>query len=202
MKILAVADIHGDKEFVRKLANKARDENVDLVILAGDLTFWEQDLEGLIGPFKEVDKKVVIIPGNHETVATVDFLAKLYSPGTYNIHGYALKLDSIGLLGFGGARIGMFRVDEEQVLNSLLKSNEYLKGVKKKIMVVHMPPKGTKLDALGEYSTGSEAVREAIERIKPDLCLCGHIHENGGLEDKLGNTRIINVAGRDVILEI
>ena len=41
IKILAVGDIHGDVGLVKKLAKKARDENVDLVILAGDLTFAE-----------------------------------------------------------------------------------------------------------------------------------------------------------------
>jgi len=40
-KILAVGDIHGDSKLIKKLAEKAKEENVDLVILAGDLTILE-----------------------------------------------------------------------------------------------------------------------------------------------------------------
>lgn len=50
-KILAIGDIHGDVDLVKKLAKKAKDENVDLVILAGDLTLAEISTKNLIGPF-------------------------------------------------------------------------------------------------------------------------------------------------------
>ena len=42
MKILAAGDIHGDSALAEKLAKKAEDENVDLVVLCGDLTYAEQ----------------------------------------------------------------------------------------------------------------------------------------------------------------
>ena len=75
MKILAAGDIHGDMGLAKKLSEKAEKENVDLVILCGDLTYHEQSTANIIGPFLKVKKKVLIIPGNHETVATADFLA-------------------------------------------------------------------------------------------------------------------------------
>ena len=49
-KILAIGDIHGDTGLVKKLAEKAKKEDVDLIILAGDLTFAEQSTKNLIGP--------------------------------------------------------------------------------------------------------------------------------------------------------
>ena len=39
LKVLASSDIHGDTDLAEKLAKRAADENVDLVILCGDL-FW------------------------------------------------------------------------------------------------------------------------------------------------------------------
>ncbi len=39
MKILAAGDIHGDTRLANELAKRAKKENVDLVILCGDLTF-------------------------------------------------------------------------------------------------------------------------------------------------------------------
>ena len=75
LKILASGDIHGDISQARKLADQAEKENVDLVVLCGDLTYAESSTEGIIGPFVKKKKKVLLIPGNHETVATADFLA-------------------------------------------------------------------------------------------------------------------------------
>jgi len=49
MKILAASDIHGDTRLVQKLAQQASDENVDLVVLCGDLTQAEQSTDNLIG---------------------------------------------------------------------------------------------------------------------------------------------------------
>jgi len=60
---------------------------VDVVILAGDLTLVEQSTKNLIGPFLKAKKQVLLIPGNHESAATADFLAEMY-PNTKNIHGY------------------------------------------------------------------------------------------------------------------
>ena len=49
-RILAAGDIHGDSKLTRKLAEKAEKENVDLVILTGDLTGWTET-KNLIKPF-------------------------------------------------------------------------------------------------------------------------------------------------------
>ena len=58
----------------------------DLVILCGDLTMMEQSTDNIIGPFKKRNEKVLILPGNHETVATTDFLAELYGVETRRLN--------------------------------------------------------------------------------------------------------------------
>ena len=45
MKILAAADIHGDTGLAKKLAKRAKDEDAELVILCGDVTFFDQSSE-------------------------------------------------------------------------------------------------------------------------------------------------------------
>lgn len=201
LRILAASDIHGDRELVKKLAEKAAKKKVDVVVLCGDLTFAELSLEGLIGPFKEKKKKVIIIPGNHETIATVDFLAKVYSPGTYNLHGYSIKIGDVGFFGAGLSNIGIFQFDESEIEKILMKAYEGIKDTRKKVLVTHTPPYGTKLDNIG-FHTGSKGIRRVIEKLKPDLVLCGHIHETFGKEDKIGKSRIINVGRKGKIIEI
>ena len=197
-KILAVGDIHGDTGLVKKLAEKAKKENVDLVILAGDLTLMEMQTKNLIGPFVKAKKEVLIIPGNHETVATTDFLAELY--GIKNIHGYSFTKGDIGIFGAGGGDIGIHQIKDSEIFELLKKGNQRIKDSKKKIMVTHMHHHGSKSEFSG--FEGSKAVRKAIEEFHPDVLISAHIHEAEGIEEKIGKTKIINVSRKPKVFEI
>src|SRR3989339_442061 len=78
IRILAASDIHEDRKAVKRLAEKACKEKVDLVVLCGDLTFFDMDWKGLIGPFREKGLEVVFIPGNHDSPETTGLLAEKY----------------------------------------------------------------------------------------------------------------------------
>ena len=198
-KILAIGDIHGDSRLMKKLAQQAKDENVDIVILAGDLTFAEQEFKDVIKPFTDLKKQVLIIPGNHEGVATTDLLAEIYSP-TRSIHGYSFIKNNVGIFGAGGADIGIHTINDAEIYKLLKKGNESVKNLEKKILVTHIHPEGTKSEFSG--FRGSKAVRKAIETFKPNIAICAHIHEAAGVEDKIGNTRVINVSRKGKIFEI
>jgi len=200
MKILASGDIHGDISLVKKLANQAEKENVDLVILCGDLTLFEQSTRNIVGPFVNKKKKVILIPGNHESVATADFLAELY--GATNLHGCSVKYKNVGLFGCGGANIGPFVTEESEIMSLLEKGYKGIKGVKKKIMVTHVHPSGTMMEKFSDFIPGSKSVRKAIKKFKPDILLCSHVHEAEGIEEKIGKTKVINVGkyGKIIII--
>lgn len=198
-RILAVGDIHGDTGLVKKLAEKAKKEDVDLVILAGDLTFAEQSIKNIIGPFVKAKKQILLIPGNHESIATVDFLAEMY-PNTKNIHGYSFIKGDLGIFGAGSADIGINIIKDSEIFNILKKGHEKVKNLKKKIMVTHMHPKGSKAEFSG--FSGSSAVKRAIKEFNPDILIDAHIHEASGIEEKIGKTKVINVSRKEKIFEI
>ncbi len=198
-RILAVGDIHGDTGLVKRLAEKAVKEEVDLVILAGDLTFAEQSTKNLIGPFIKVKKQVLIIPGNHESIATADFLAEMY-PNTKNIHGYSFRKDNLGVFGAGAGDIGINQIKDSEIFDLLKKGHESIKDSVKKIMVTHMHPKGSKAEFSG--FPGSSAVRKAIKEFQPNVLITAHIHEAAGIEEDIGKTRVINVSRKEKIFEI
>ncbi|MBW2966780.1 metallophosphoesterase [Candidatus Woesearchaeota archaeon] len=200
MKILASGDIHGDISLARKLAEKAEKENVDLVVLCGDLTYGETSTQGIIGPFKEKGKQVVLIPGNHETIATADFLAQQYD--AVNLHGYSIKAGDIGLFGAGGANIGLFQLSEDEIYDLLKKSHDKIKDAKTRIMVTHVHPTETKMEKFTKFFPGSSGVKKAIDAFKPDILLCSHVHEAEGIEEKIGNTKVINVGKKGKIIEL
>jgi len=200
LKILAAGDIHGDTGLAEKLAQRAKEENVDLVILCGDLTMMEQSTDNIIGPFVKRKEKVLLLPGNHETVATADFLAELY--GVKNLHGYSVKYKDVGLFGCGGANIGLFQLDEDEIYDLLRKGFDKIKYLSKKILVSHVHPEGSKMEKFTKFFPGSSGVRKAIEKFKPDILLCSHVHEAEGIEEKIGNTKVINVGKKGKIIEI
>lgn len=199
LKILAVGDVHSDQAFIRSLADTAEKENVDLVVLAGDLTFADQSTEGIVGPFVAKGKQVLLIHGNHETPATAEFLAKLYDQT--NLHGYSLEIKGVGIFGAGGAAIGPNPTSPVEIYELLKHSHEKIKNAKRKLMVVHEHPAKSRME-MGGMFPGSWAVREAAEKFKPDIVVCGHIHEAGGIEEMIGKTKVINVARKPRIIEL
>jgi len=198
IKVLAIGDIHGDTGLVKRLAEKAKKQEIDLIILAGDLTLVDSSTKNLIGPFAKTKKPVLLIPGNHESQATTDFLTEMYSD-VQNIHGYSFKKGDLGIFGAGGGDAINITPDKE-ILKLLKKSHKSIEKLKKKIMVTHMHPKGSKSEFSG--FKGSSAVKKAIKEFKPDIAICSHIHEAAGLEDKIGKTRVINVSKKEKIFEI
>ena len=200
MRILAAGDIHGDTGLAQRLADKAKKEKVDLVVLCGDITYGEASTDNLIGPFVKNKQKVVLIPGNHETVATADFFAEVY--GVTNLHGYSIKSGNVGMFGCGGANIGLFQLSEKEVYDLLKQGFEKIKDMKRKIMVTHVHPEGSDMGKLTKFFPGSTGITKALHQFKPDILLCSHVHEAEGVEETIGNTRVINVGKEGKILDI
>lgn len=200
LRIFSAGDIHGDTRLAEKLATEAKSKHADLVVLCGDLTFAERSTDNIIGPFKKKHLKLLLIPGNHETVATADFLADVY--GVKNIHGYSVRYKNIGLFGAGGANIGLNQLSEKELYDLLKKGFEKIKYLDKKIMVTHVHPSGTRMEKFTQFFPGSSGVRKAVEKFKPDILLCSHVHEAEGLEEKIGKTKVINVGKKGKIIDI
>ena len=200
MKILAAGDIHGDTRLAEKLAKKAEDNKVDLVVLCGDITQFDSSTANLIGPFKKRKQKVIFVPGNHDSVPTADFLAEAY--GIVNLHSYSIKYQDVGLFGCGFANVGLSQISEKEIFEILKKGKKYVKGTKKKIMVTHVHPEGSLMGKLSAFVPGSKGVKKAIDQLRPDILLCSHVHEAEGVEEKIGKTKVINVGREGKIIKL
>lgn len=197
LRILAASDIHGDSKLAKALAEKAEKEKADIVVLCGDITGFVET-KNIIKPFKDRNQKVLIIPGNHESFATADFLAELY--GVKNIHGYSARYENVGFFGAGGADIGPGRISEKEIFKTLEKAHASLKGIEKKIMITHMHPSKSNSEFSG--FPGSASITKAIKQFKPDILIHGHIHEAAGIEETMGKTKVFNVGRKGKIIEI
>lgn len=201
LRIMAAGDLHSDASLAAKLADKAEKEQVDLVILTGDITHVDQLSENMMSPFVKRKLKVLFVPGNHDSFATADFLAEMY--GVKNIHGYSVRYKDIGIFGCGGAHTGpVTSLDEKEMLQYLERGFKTIESLKKKIMVTHVHPAGSTGEKFSAFLKGSGAVRKAIDKFKPDILLCSHVHEAEGLEEVIGKTKVINVGRRGKIIEL
>jgi Icc-related predicted phosphoesterase len=153
----------------------------------------------MIKPFLEKKKKVAFIAGNHDMPGITEALKEEYS--ILDIQHHSVVYDDVGIFGCGGANIlHMNFTPDEDMFTYLANGFRYVKGAKKKIMVTHIHPKGSMIEKFS--FPGSEAVTKAVYELKPDIHICGHIHEMEGFEEKMGNTRIICVGARGKIIEV
>ncbi len=196
MKILAISDIHGDLGLVKKVEKIIKKEDIDLVILAGDQTWFEQKTTGLVGPLTKKD--TLIIPSNHETEETINLWEKMY-PNLRSIHKKHFKKKGVGFFGSGTVDWG-FEEDSKKIYGELKSAHEKIKNLKKKIMITHSPPAGSKIELIG--LPGSEGIKKAIKKFSPNILICGHMHEGGGLVEKIYGTTVMNVSRTPTIFEI
>ena len=195
-KILAASDFHGDSTTTKRLAEQAKKENVDLVILAGDL-FGAIESKNILKPFTDRKQKVVFVPGNWESSETANFLSRLY--GIKNIGDHYLKYGNIGIFGIGSPDWQM-NIDNNKTFKKLKQDFEKIKNLEKKIMVSHINPANTKSEFSG--IAGSKEIRKAIDEFQPDIFVSGHIHEAEGITETIGKTKIFNIGKKGKIIEI
>jgi len=199
MKLIVSSDIHNDFGIIYKIIELYKKERPDYVIILGDIAELGEIERGLIKKLTEyIDpNKILIIPGNHETIEDIKLLEKVYK--IRNLDKKYIVKDNFVLAGFGGADILLNIIDEkefERFLNELKKkfNDKYF------VLLTHIPPKNsmTSLDISGSYE-----LRKFIENNdKVILNIHGHIHEAGGLEDIINKAKVVNVAGEVKLVEI
>jgi putative phosphoesterase len=193
LRILAAADLHGSKDIARTLAKKAKKEQVDLVILAGDIAGLAGRSEEVLEPFKTTKQKLLFIPGNWDSDEDLEHFTKKGK----NIDHYYVTYEGIGILGVGCKdwNITLGTRDKKRI-----EKNMSMMNTKTKILVSHLHAKGTKAEFSG-YK-GDPILRQAIKKHKPNILISAHIHEAEGLEDIIGKTKIIQVGRKGTILEL
>lgn len=197
MKFLTFVDLHGDKKLLKKLLKRGSKEDIDFVVIAGDLTYFEKNLLSLLEKLNTLGKKVLIIPGNHEDEDRLREAVKKYQ-NCIEFNKKAVKIADYFFLGYGGG--GFSLEDKEFRKIARYWYGEYQK--EKVILVTHGPPFGTLLDRLNRRQVGNKDFRNFIERIKPCLVICGHLHERAGKKDKIGESLLVNPGKEGLIIEI
>ena len=193
MRLLAFSDLHrdlGQAEELVRMANQA-----DVVIGAGDFASVHRGLEETIDALRAIDKPTVLVPGNNETEDDLRAAAARWEAATV-LHGEGIDVDGVPFFGLGAGVPTTpwgwsFDLTEEE-------AEERLAGAPEGgVLVVHSPPRGHVDDGLG-----STAILAAIERTRPRLAVCGHIHQCWERESRVGETLVRNLGPVGAYLDV
>ncbi|MFC2134551.1 metallophosphoesterase [Bacteroidota bacterium] len=195
MKILAFTDTHGSPSDLETVKKKAK--NADIIICAGDFTIFENEIEYVLQHMNSIQKKVLLIHGNHEDEITVKAMIPHFKNLEF-IHKKIVEIGEYAFVGYGG---GGFATRDAEFEIWTDKISKKLQG-KKVILVVHGPPYGTKVDLLGMGYAGNKSFTKVIKKEQPKLVICGHLHETFGKKDKINNSIIINPGPEGEIINI
>jgi len=196
LRLLVIADMHGEVELISKVIEKLSKERFDAVVSPGDFSdmfnvpegFSQVDIaEIILQKLLSFEKPVFCVPGNHDPYDILE----LFDEYNVNIHGTIKKIGKFEIMGFGGALTPFntkFEPTEEEIKANLERLHRKTSG--KFILVTHNPPYGTNVDRIeaGKH-VGSKAIREFIEKTQPLLSISAHIHESSGT-DRVGDTVI------------
>jgi uncharacterized protein len=198
VKLLAFSDLHRDLGQAAELVERSSD--ADVVIAAGDFASVHEGLEETIGALQPITVPTVLVPGNNETADALRAACDGWDAATV-LHGEGMEIDGTQFFGLGaGVPITpwdwSFDLDEDQAARMLADCPEG--GV----LVVHSPPKGHCDQSGAGDHLGSQAILEAIEAKRPQLAVCGHIHESWGAESEIGPTRVMNLGPSGTAIEL
>ena len=189
---IGFGDIHEDLSLLEDVPDLA---DADGIIISGDIT----NRGGVHRARVLLDKVFRINPNIYALIGNMDQpeVAAYLDEKEWNIHAKGRQLaEGIGIMGVGYSTPTPFKtpseVPDEKLGQWLIEGYEQVKHLPKLILVAHDPPFGSKTAELphGE-NVGNRSVLEFIERIQPDVCITGHIHE-ADTEDFIGRTKVIN----------
>lgn len=195
MKLLAFVDLHGSLKGLRIIQKKAKE--ADVLVCAGDLSIFSAELDILMAELDKVEKKIIMVHGNHEFGEEMGALCKIFKNFEF-IHKKVYNFKDYVFVGWGG---GGFSLTDKGFEKFTKRIKEKIKG-KKVILVTHAPPYGTKTDYTYKEHHGNKSIRKFIDTIQPKLVVCGHLHETAGKKDKIGKSIVINPGLEGVILEV
>jgi uncharacterized protein len=203
MLILALADAHGSSLGLKELAPTI--ERADLVLLAGDLTDFggAREARALLAEIEASNRAIAAVAGNCDKAGVRELLI---AEGL-SADGRLVEAGGARVIGAGGSplRSGLTPYERreselaEALFSAASDAAERGKTGMPLVALSHVPPKGSGADQRKGQCVGSQALRDALDRIelvlgsglRPILWVCGHIHESP-CASSLGSTLVLN----------
>ena len=99
MRLLVFSDLHRDRDAARSLVERAAE--ADVLIGAGDFAVMRHGIDDVIEILREVDKPVVLVPGNGESDVELREACAGW-PSAHVLHGGVATFAGVPFYGIGG----------------------------------------------------------------------------------------------------
>jgi len=190
MKILALADIHGSQFRINIVLKNIQRYSPDIVVICGDITqFGPGELATTL--LDQIPIETLAVTGNIDTPDV--------SKGIDD--SKATKIEMKKVVKKGISFVGVNGIDPNQV--TVAKDKKLID--ESSVLVSHEPPYGAQDKVFFGTHAGNKDLRNLINKFKPRLVLCGHIHEDPGIT-KIDSTTVVNCSmgkrGEGALIEI
>jgi len=201
MLIYAVADIHGREKRISSIHDIISSNKPDVLVLAGDVNSLFNS-SNIMSHFSGTHFPVLVVRGNTDSKRIANI-----SPVSSNIsflHFSEIVINEFSFTGVSGtipvpfsSRIQFREKQTTKMLEPLVRKDT--------ILIAHPPPFGTLDKVLGKFHAGCRSMNEIILKCRPQLFICGHIHERPGsafLEETLVVNCSIGMKGKGALIKL
>ena len=120
MKLLAFTDTHGSLSAFKRIKQRIKSQNPDLLVCAGDISIFEHGIVGVLRRLNGLGKKIIMVHGNHEDDATFRKLSKIFKNILF-IHKHHFIQNNVLFLGYGGGGFAMTDKEFEKLVKQALR---------------------------------------------------------------------------------
>lgn len=189
MKLLLFADIHRDPEAIEAVVRQSKE--ADVAIGAGDYALFREGLRETVESLSRIAIPTLLVHGNHESPEELAEACAGWEQARI-LHGNSVRICGVTFFGIGGATpvtpFPEWSVDvpEEEAARLLAECPPNA------VLISHSPPLGCLDEIAGNRHIGSRSVRDFVEKRKPPLLVCGHVHETWARRDFLAGVPVVN----------
>jgi Icc-related predicted phosphoesterase len=198
MRLLLFSDLHRDTDAAASIVERAGD--ADVLVGAGDFAVQRRGIADVLDILRLVERPCVLVPGNGENDIELRDACKGWELA-HVLHGSGVQIDGIDFYGLGAAvpvtPFGAWSFDLSESDAERLLSECPARAV----LVSHSPPYGYGDESRGEH-LGSRAVLEAMNRTRPRLLVCGHIHNSWGTRVEVRDTLVVNAGPTGLMVDL
>ncbi len=187
MRIYAVADVHAHSDRLERIEATIHNRRPDVLVIAGDSINYRRS-EPVLEQLNRMPVPVLVVRGNSDPASLENRLFDY--PNIISLHAKAITVRATPFVGIGGtvplpfrSRIGFRQKHLFDRVSALID--------RQSVLVVHPPPLGVQDRFLRRVHAGSRMVYDLMEKTRPRVLICGHIHEDAGAA-YVGQTLVIN----------
>lgn len=199
MRLLLFSDLHRDRDAARKLVELS--QQADVMVGAGDFAVCRKGLADCIDILSESTCPAVLVPGNGESADELSAACANWKLARV-LHGNGRKIAGMNFFGIGGGipvtPLGSWSWDfsEDDAASLLADCPDEC------VLVSHSPPLGIVDRTSQDEHRGSSSVRRVIDRCRPRLVVCGHIHDSWEQREQIDSTLVINAGPNGVLISL